>query len=207
MKLFLLSGGLDSVASLKKYIEEFGNDGVIALHVEFGSNIRHMPEKQAVQELCEKYQVPVFIQRVDFIPVVDFDVLLQCALSFHYRQTQVDEIYFGFTGIGAGKHFSDLLSWADDYVTHCNAFDLGEPLKRPIFRTNIEGLSRKDLIAILQGDSFWSCRQPMVDGDVYEPCGRCGTCREFVSEGVTHGTKHVRPSLPQRLSSFAVISG
>ncbi|AUR93611.1 hypothetical protein NVP1188A_43 [Vibrio phage 1.188.A._10N.286.51.A6] len=204
-KLFLVSGGLDSVANLIKYVEAYGTEGVIVLHVEFGDAIRHFAEKQAVTSICAKYMIPSYVQRIDFVPVVDFDMLIQAALSFHYRQIPCEEIWFGFTGLGGGKPYSVLFEWAREYMTHLNSFTLGIPLKRPRLNTAIDGITRKELLEIVGEELFWSCRAPMVDGELFEPCGRCGTCREYVEEGLTHGTMHVSiNSVPTRMSIHGI---
>ncbi len=202
MKLFMLSGGMASIASLKKYVDEFGNEDVIALHVTFGTAIRHHAEIKAVEEICSAYEVPLFSQQVDMIPVADFDMLVQCALAFHYHQKRVTDIYFGFTGMGAGKHYSLLFKWAEDYVKHLNTFDLGEALPKVTFRTNIDGMTRQELLEVLEGNTFWSCRQPIVDGTEFEPCGRCGNCREFMNQGIPHPTLGVGMKLNQRIFNY-----
>jgi len=201
MKLFMLSGGLDSTANLIEHVESFGNEGVIALHVEFGDAVRHFAEKQAVTSICAKYEIPCYVQRIDFIPVVDFDMLLQSSLSFHYFQIPVTEIWFGFTGKGGGFHYSRLFEYADDYMNRLNTFDMQKPIEPPTFRTAIEGKTRKELASILGGEMFWSCRQPRVNGDKFQTCGTCGTCKEFSAEGVVHPSMYVSYySVPTRLS-------
>ncbi|MFA0252653.1 hypothetical protein AB4480_24900, partial [Vibrio sp. 10N.261.45.A4] len=78
-------------------------------------------------------------------------------------------------------------------------------MKRPRLVSAIDGLTRKDLSEIVGGELFWSCRNPIVDGELFEPCGRCGTCREYINDGVAHGVMRVAlNSVPTRLSIHGI---
>lgn len=49
--------------------------------------------------------------------------------------------------------------------------------------------SKKEIYASLPDqlrDKFWSCRTPVYNETVIEPCGRCNTCNQLQEQGIEH---------------------
>ena len=53
------------------------------------------------------------------------------------------------------------------------------PLYRPVV-----GLEKDECFALSQGLEWWSCFTPVVEGNVFTPCGKCSQCKTLQSYSI-----------------------
>jgi len=207
--LVLLSGGLDSIASVFKLIEEDISSRFDLLHIQIRrTDYKWIPELYSVIKLY-KYMKELGLDAHLHTPILSHlnpqaqDLLLYRTIGvmFSNERTKYDNIINGATKTDDilkkcvtpeyGESFSDNIPprWqfggklSKLLIESYDWYSVCE-MRRPLI--NMEKFNCYNLIPSYL--PTWSCSHPVVKDNIFNPCNKCNACKECIDAGIKHKT-------------------
>lgn len=207
-KVFLFSGGLDSMGALMKLITDpvLQSEKIRIFYMDYVNQPYARPQKQAVRSAlvhCPDWDL--YVYRNEGADLKEpLDACLKAMLTFgsgNFRE-----------GEQLGEEPTELeliLGYEleeEDTTTIDELNEAVQLLRQAYLRTGIgilptsvtspvRNMTKKEIATLVEGQKFWSCRQPIASAGKFEACGECDNCKQLAKYQITHPVVYVDYSL------------
>lgn len=193
-KVFLFSGGFDSVAAAQTLLSTDFDNKVHLLHVYYEGNAMTYPQFQVAKHYTRiSPNWELFTLRSSRKSPTDaLDVCLEAIKYFGSGALAISddaeelELIVAYKDDDVGTNLEQLRQ-AVEKVREAFMI-MGVPILPVRITSPIVGKSRRNLqdTKVLT-NPFWSCRNPNIEQRLlYKPCGDCFVCKEFEKAGLKH---------------------
>lgn len=191
----LVSGGADSVANLRTYlqVDPTNERELVAVYYEMEDTLRSQVEKQVVQRLASRYvQVPFMYSRLRGFGRGDAVAILAAFVDNfvcgHHTADETITLYIGLEAEVRDEYGSNLNEYREvlkHILAARRAYWEDEPQPQITIESLVIGLTKDMMVARCGDDDFWSCRYPQVDeGYSWNGCGHCHSCQQLAEVGL-----------------------
>ncbi|EGU0167922.1 TPA: hypothetical protein NJ458_003387 [Vibrio parahaemolyticus] len=199
-RIFLLSGGLDSVAALTKLASDpsLQHENIRVFHVEYVNRLSSLPQKNALrQAMLHTPDWDLYIHRTESTDLkYPIDVCTKAMLAFgtgNFLEGELAgetpdelELIVGYEYEEADTTTIDELNEAIQLIRKAYV-RTGIGVLPTTVVSYISDMDKAALHSIVGDGAYWSCDYPSIqDHNLYKACGTCDTCKQLKKYGIEH---------------------
>lgn len=195
IKYLLISGGADSIASFKTYLDmdPANSGGLICIYYEMTDTLRAQAEFECVSQLASRYpQFTFFHSKLrgfgygDALGVVTAFVD-NYIVGVHQPDADI-VLYMGLEREERDEYGSNLKEYQEmlKYILMARkAYKPDEKHPKITLESLVVGLEKNQMVSRCGDDEFWTCRFPQItEGHIWDGCGTCHSCRQLAEVGL-----------------------
>lgn len=207
-KIFLFSGGLDSMGALLKLVADpiEQKENIRLFHMEYVNQPFALPQKQAVRSAlvhCPNWDL--YVYRNEGADLKEpLEVCLKAMLTFGSGNFREGDM------LGETPTELELIVGYEleeqDTTTISELNEAVQLIRQAYIKTGIgilptsvvspvSNMNKREIADLIGEQRFWSCRSPIGSAGKFEPCGSCSNCKQLEKYLVSHPTIHVDYSL------------